>query len=68
MNQQRGLWDADGGGSANWLSCFPTEFMQIKIAPQTSFAGLYAEATSVSMFPRHIRDNSIRHSSLGAFG
>lgn len=47
-NQQRGLWQAEGGGSANWRSCFPPEENCIQIKTNTSFVGLWAEVVSVS--------------------
>ncbi|KAF6232736.1 hypothetical protein HO173_008950 [Letharia columbiana] len=45
-NQQRGLWQAEGGGSANWRNCFPLEETCIQIESNTSFAGLWAEVVS----------------------
>ena len=53
-NQQRGLWNADGGGSACWKSCFPQEETCIEIENDTSFVGLWAEVMSVSIIGTNI--------------
>lgn len=49
INNQRGLWNPEGGGSAEWLSCFKSQTSEIYLEPGTSFMGLYAESASVSL-------------------
>ena len=44
LNEQRGLWAANGGGSAGWESCFQLKEIRIDIQPGTSFAGMYLES------------------------
>ena len=43
LNEQRGLWAANGGGSAGWEGCFQLKEIRIDIRPGTSFAGMYLE-------------------------
>ena len=43
LNEQRGLWTANMGGSAGWEGCFPLKEIRIDIQPGTSFAGMYLE-------------------------
>lgn len=43
MNEQRGLWNANWGGSAAWAGCFPLKMTSIILQPGTSFAGMYLE-------------------------
>lgn len=43
LNEQRGLWAANGGGSAGWEGCFQLKEIRIDIQPGTSFAGIYLE-------------------------
>ena len=50
LNEQRGLWNANWGGSAGWAGCFPRKTTSINIQPGTSFAGMYVEFSST-----HIR-------------
>ena len=50
LNEQRGLWSANWGGSAGWAGCFPRKTTTINIQPGTSFAGMYVEFSST-----HIR-------------
>ena len=46
LNEQRGLWNANWGGSAGWAGCFPRKTTTINIQPGTSFAGMYVEFSS----------------------
>ena len=46
LNEQRGLWNANWGGSAGWAGCFPRKTTTINIQPGTSFAGIYVEFSS----------------------
>ena len=46
INEQRGLWSADWGGSAAWAGCFPRKRTTINVQPGTSFAGMYLEFSS----------------------
>ena len=46
INQQYGL-HAAYGDSAHWDGCYTDEVMRTCITPDTSFAGLYAETSSV---------------------
>ena len=46
LNEQRGLWNANWGGSAAWAGCFPRKATTINIRPGTSFAGMYLEFSS----------------------
>ena len=46
LNEQRGLWNANWGGSAGWAGCFPRKTTTINIQPGTSFAGVYIEFSS----------------------
>ena len=46
LNEQRGLWAANGGGSAGWEGCFQLKEIRIDIKPGTSFAGMYLECCS----------------------
>ena len=50
LNEQRGLWNANWGGSAGWAGCFPLKTTTINIQPGTSFSGMYVEFSST-----HIR-------------
>lgn len=43
LNEQRGLWNANWGGSAEWAGCFPVKMTRIILQPGTSFAGMYLE-------------------------
>ena len=43
MNEQRGLWNANWGGSAAWAGCFPLKMTRIILQLGTSFAGMYLE-------------------------
>ena len=53
-NEQRGLWGANWGGSANWDGCFPLRETRIDIQPGTSFAGVYVESSNT-----HVRGMGI---------
>ena len=46
LNEQRGLWNANWGGSAGWDGCFPRKTTTINIQPGSSFAGMYVEFSS----------------------
>lgn len=46
LNEQRGLWNSNWGGSAGWAGCFPRKIIKIDIQPGTSFAGMYVEFSS----------------------
>lgn len=46
MNEQRGLWNANWGGSADWAGCFPRKMTRIILQPGTSLAGMYLEFSS----------------------
>lgn len=66
INNQRGLWNPYGGGSANWESCFKAQTTKIVLEPGTSFAGLYAESSCVSCI-RHTnwRFTLLNHTNTG---
>lgn len=48
-NEQRGLWNANGGGSAAWDGCFPLKMTRIVLQPGTSFAGMFLEYSDTHM-------------------
>lgn len=64
MNNQRGLWDPNSGGSADWASCFKPQVTKIVLEPGTSFGGLYFEGSDVSLRDiLHLRFKVFEHTN-----